>query len=140
MPPTDARRRPRSPYTNRQKHAIIERMANFIVTATFSEERPVAAESREAAERREWERYARQPGILLEGLTVRAEEDTGEAAYRRLLAKAHCTIDYQAGAALRWMSAEARTEFIMGQIYYLCVTGYSREQVSQLVRDNFGKE
>ncbi len=86
----------------------------------------MAAESREAAERQAWRHYAGQPGRLVEGLTLRAEEDTGEAAYRRLLAKAHCTIDYQAGAALRWMSAEARTDFLMRQLYYLCVSGYTR--------------
>lgn len=80
-------------------------MAKFIVTATFSEERPVEAETREDAERQAWRHYAGQPGRLLKGLMVRAEEDTGEAAYWRLLAKAHCTIDYCAGVAMQWMSA-----------------------------------
>ncbi len=113
-------------------------MANFIVTARFSEECPVEAETREDAEHQAWRYYAERPDKKLDGLMVRAEEDTSEAAYLRLLAKAHCTIDYQAGAALQWMSAEARVDFIMRQFYFLCVTGYTREGVTRLVNENFG--
>lgn len=75
-------------------------MAYFIVTATFSEERRVEAETWEDAERQVWRYYTEQPNKILEGLTVRSEKDTSEVAYRRLLAKASCTIDYQAGTAL----------------------------------------
>ena len=112
-------------------------MAKYIVTATFSEERSVKAETRGDAERQVWEYYAGQPGILLDGLEVTAEEDTGEAAYRRLLAKARCTVDYQAGAALHRMAHGARVDFIMRQLWLLGVGGYSREEVDRLVKDNF---
>ena len=112
-------------------------MANFIVTVTFSEERPIEAETREQAERLAWERYAAEPRALLDGLEVTAEEATGGAAYRRLMAKARCTIDYQAGAALHRMAHGDRVDFIMRQLWLLGVGGYSREEVDRLVKDNF---
>ena len=107
------------------------------MTVTFSEEHQVGAETRGQAERLVWERCAADPRALLDGLMVTAEEDTSETAYRRLMAKARCTVDYQAGAALLRMSHDVRVDFIMRQLRLLGVGGYSREDVDRLVRDNF---
>ncbi len=113
-------------------------MGKFRVTATFTEERLVEAETREEAEGEAWGYYVDKPLKLLEGLRVTVEEDldNSKAAYQKLLAKAHYTADYCAGAALNMLSVDARVGLLMVQLDYLGVTGYSREQVSQLVKEN----
>jgi hypothetical protein len=75
---------------------------------------------------------------LAECLRVPVEEESGNTpAYQRLLVKAQCTAEYCAGVTLSMLSEDARVDFIVAQLEYLRVRGYSREYVMQLVNENF---
>jgi hypothetical protein len=113
-------------------------MSKYRAMATFSEERPVEANTREEAELVGRGYYSENPIRLVESLRITVEEDSGSsaAAYQRLLVKAQCTADHCRGVTLNMLSADTRVDFLMAQLDYLFVRGYSREYVSQLVREN----
>ncbi len=113
-------------------------MGEFRVIVAFRKELLVEAGSAEGAEEKARRLYSAKAGEFAGRLRVTAEDcrDTSEAAYQRLLSKTKCTADYYRGSTLAGLSADSRVDFLLAQLDYLGVRGYTREQVEGLVREN----
>jgi hypothetical protein len=113
-------------------------MGEFRVTASFNEEYLIQADSViEAEEKVRLEHYVNAKE-LAGRLLVTAEDcyDTSEAAYQRLLAKVRCTSNHFCSNTLAGLSPDSRVDFLMAQLDYLGIGGYTRQQVERLVKEN----